>query len=124
MIAQCADRHQNGALCIQGHLQQMGVDLKRDDDTEEYPSLRRALLKGLFHNTARRNTGKGGYRLYGSGQEVQLHPASVLATTRPACVVFSEVVLTSRAYAHVATVVDAAWLPEVVPRFFANCVQG
>lgn len=102
----------------------MGIELKVDSDTEEFTSLRRALLKGMFHNAARRNSGKSGYRLYGSGQEVQLHPSSVLVATRPPCVVFSEVVLTSRAYAHVATVIDAAWLPEMVPRFFANCVQS
>jgi HrpA-like RNA helicase len=109
---------------VQGHLQEMGFELKVDPDTEEFSSLRRALLKGMFHNAARRNSGKGGYRLYGSGQEVQLHPSSVLVGTRPACVVFSEVVLTSRAYAHVATVIDAAWLPETVPRFFSNHAQA
>lgn len=116
--------HISADVCMQGHLEQMGVKLKEDADREEFSALRRALLKGLFHNAARRHSGKGSYKLYGSGQEVQLHPSSVLVATRPACVVFSEVVLTSRAYAHVATVVDAGWLPQMVPRFFANCVQS
>lgn len=114
---------------MQGHLQQMQIELQPDPDQEEYTALRRALLKGMFHNAARRSTSKGGYKsaytLYGSRQEVQLHPSSVLVSSRPNCVVFSEVVLTSRPYAHVATVVDAAWLPELVPtKFFTNHVQA
>lgn len=111
-------------VAMQSHLQQMGLQLEEDADREEFSALRRALLKGMFHNAARHNSGKSGYKLYGSGQEVQLHPSSVLVATKPACVVFSEVVLTSRAYAHVATVIDAAWMPEMVPRFFANSVQS
>lgn len=61
-------------------------------------------------------------------QEVFLHPGSVLVTVpvgeRPACVVFNEVVLTNKAYAQVATSIEASWLPELVPQFFCRKVGG
>jgi HrpA-like RNA helicase len=104
-------------------MERMGVPLLADPDTEELTGLRRALLKGLFHHAARRLSGSSGYRVYGSGQQVHLHPSSTLVASRPPCVVFSEVVLTSRPYAHTASVIEAAWLPELVPRFFAAQVQ-
>eukprot|EP00892_Ulva_mutabilis_P000226 jgi/Ulvmu1/10203/UM060_0003.1 len=110
-----------------GHLKELGLDMTVCEDTEDYLMLRRAVLKGLFQNTARRQP-DGRYRMYSTSQEVFLHPGSVLMTipaaSRPACVVFNEVVLTNKAYAHVATAVDPAWLPELVPHFFARKIMG
>lgn len=61
-------------------------------------------------------------------QEVYLHPGSVLMTVpaaeRPECVVFNEVILTNKAYAHVASAIEPIWLPELVPQFFVRKVIG
>lgn len=46
------------------------------------------------------------------------------ATERPPCVVFNEVVLTSKPYAHVVTAIEPTWLSELVPQFFARKVMG
>lgn len=54
-------------LCEQGQLDQLGVNLSVRDDTEDFSLLRRALVTGLFQNTARRQP-DGRYRLYSTSQ--------------------------------------------------------
>ena len=107
--------------------------------------LRRALVAGLFAHAAVREPG-GRYVVVATGQAVALHPSSVLVgggkggddgeaggggagggprgrpsrPPRPACVVFDELLRTSRDYARVVTAVDPAWLPELAPAFFAR----
>lgn len=54
-------------LCEQGQMHQLGVNLNVRDDTEDFSLLRRALVKGLFQNTARRQP-DGRYRLYSTLQ--------------------------------------------------------
>jgi ATP-dependent RNA helicase DHX8/PRP22 len=105
---------------MQGHLDTFAVPLTAanvSDDTHD--ALRQALVAGLFLNAARLQQ-DGSFRVITSGQEVHLHPSSVLLGTKPRCIVFNEVVLTSRLYARTASVIDAAWLPRLVPRFFAT----
>jgi hypothetical protein len=50
---------------------------------------------GLFPHAARRQP-DGRYRVIASGQVVSLHPASCLRPRAPECVVFSELVVTSK----------------------------
>lgn len=52
---------------VQGHLMQLGVSMNGGEDSEDHSLLRRALLKGLFQNTARRQP-DGRYRLYSTSQ--------------------------------------------------------
>ena len=84
-----------------------------------HEELRKALVCGLFTHAARRQP-DGSFLVIKSGQTVHLHPSSVLLGKKPKCIVFNEVVLTSKQYAHTASVVDAAWLPQLVPRLFAT----
>ena len=49
-----------------------------------------------------------------------LHPGSVLCGKKAECVVFNELVRTTRQYARDITVVDPSWLPEIAPAFFAR----
>jgi ATP-dependent RNA helicase DHX8/PRP22 len=55
-----------------------------------------------------------------TGQAVAIHPSSVLRGAKPECIVFSELVRTTRQYARDALVVEPAWLPELAPAFFAR----
>ena len=59
-----------------------------------------------------------------SGQQVFIHPSSVLVGKKADCVVFSELVLTTRQYVRDVTAVDARWLPELAPAFFAIKAGG
>eukprot|EP00898_Chlorokybus_atmophyticus_P002603 jgi/Chlat1/3343/Chrsp23S03777 len=95
------------------------------DDTP----FRRALVAGLFANAARKEPHDNvTYRSLHTGQSVRIHPSSVLfgrssKDKAPACVVFDEVVLTTRHYIRNVTQVDPAWLPELAPQFFTR-VEG
>lgn len=86
-------------------------------DPESSVPLRRALTAGLAMHGAMRQL-DGTYRLVASNQVVAIHPSSVLARRRPQCVVFDEVVQTTRRYARNVTAVDPCWLPELAPHLF------
>lgn len=46
--------------------------------------------------------GAGTYKVLASGQVVALHPSSVLCGKRPACIVYDELLRTTRDYARQA----------------------
>lgn len=54
-----------------------------------------------------------------TGQVVTIHPSSVLSSKKPPCIVFDELVLTTRQYARTVTAIDAQWLPELAPHYFS-----
>ena len=54
-----------------------------------------------------------------TGLEVKLHPASVLHGKAPECIVFNEVIKTTRQYVRGITKIESGWLPELAPFFFA-----
>ncbi|KAK9787003.1 hypothetical protein WJX73_003483 [Symbiochloris irregularis] len=62
----------------------------------------------------------GSFRMVASGQTVSIHPSSVLCGTRPQCIVFDELLHTSRAYARTVSRIEPSWLPEIAPAFFAR----
>lgn len=51
---------------------------------------------------------------------MSIHPSSVLSGRKPRCIVFDELLRTTRNYARNVTVVEPAWLPETAPIFFQN----
>ena len=53
-----------------------------------------------------------------TGQVVSIHPSSVLCGRRSHCIVFNELLRTTRNYARNVSVIDASWLPELAPSFF------
>ena len=62
----------------------------------------------------------GSYRMYSTGQVVAIHPSSVLCGKKAECIVFNELVHTTRQYARDALLIDARWLPELAPTYFAR----
>ncbi|CAJ1332550.1 unnamed protein product [Effrenium voratum] len=90
---------------------------------KNWATVRRCLLKGLFTQTARRDdVNQNSYRTFLSRQEAKLHPSSVLhrRTPQPPCVIYSDLVITSKSYLRIVTEVDPAWLPELCPRYFRS----
>lgn len=57
-------------------------------------------------------------KVISSGQQVWLHPSSTLLGKKSPCIVFSELVQTTKAYAREVTAIEEAWLLELVPGFF------
>lgn len=79
--------------------------------------LRKGLVGGLFPHAAKLQI-DGTYRVLATGQQVSLHPSSVLHGKRHACVVFNELVRTTKQYVRCVTVIEPTWLAELAPTFF------
>lgn len=98
----------------------------------ERDQLLRCLVAGFFLNVATwqnaapdaarsgSSAAKAAYRTIRGGREVSIHPSSVLFRRRPQpkCVIFTELLVTSREYMKQVTAVDSAWLPEIAPAFY------
>eukprot|EP00850_Spirogloea_muscicola_P014566 SM000105S13911 [mRNA] locus=s105:306688:310827:- [translate_table: standard] len=112
-LRKAADVHRQ----VQGLCKGSGLPLAscKDDLTR----FRRCLAASFFLNAAQRQP-NGTYRALASGQIVSIHPSSVLFGKRPACIVFNELVRTSRQYARDVTAVDPLWLPELAPQFYQS----
>ncbi|KAL4447805.1 hypothetical protein ABPG75_005024 [Micractinium tetrahymenae] len=102
---------------LKEHLQALGIPLRSCG--EDSLPLRRALVAGLFPHAAKRQL-DGSYKVIATGQAVAIHPSSVLAGKKPECIVFNELVRTTKQYARDATVIEASWLPELAPAYFAR----
>ncbi|KAL5223763.1 hypothetical protein ABZP36_010402 [Zizania latifolia] len=102
---------------IQGHVQQMGLNLSSCGD--DMVSFRRCLTAAFFLNAAMRQP-DGSYRALATGQSVHIHPSSVLFRTKPDCVVFNELVRTSQNYVKNLTRIDPLWLAELAPQYYAT----
>lgn len=90
---------------------------------KNYVTVRRALLKGCFMNTARRDDmNQNAYLTLMTRQVAKLHPQSALFQRKPLppCVVYAELVTTNKSYLRTVTEVDPAWLAELCPRYFAS----
>jgi len=83
--------------------------------------VRRCLLKACFMQTARRDdVHSTAYLTLLTRQVAKLHPSSALFRKwpPPACVVYSELVTTTRNYLRTVTEVDPTWLAELCPQHF------
>ncbi|XP_047050747.1 pre-mRNA-splicing factor ATP-dependent RNA helicase DEAH10-like [Lolium rigidum] len=102
---------------IQGHVQQMGLNLSSCGD--DMVQFRRCLTAAFFLNAAMRQP-DGSFRALGTGQSVQMHPSSVLFRTKPDCVIFNELVRTTQNYVKNLTRIDPLWLAELAPQYYAT----
>ncbi|PRW45383.1 ATP-dependent RNA helicase dhx8 isoform A [Chlorella sorokiniana] len=102
---------------LKEHLVALGIPLQSCG--EDSLPLRRALVAGLFPHAARRQM-DGSYKVIATGQAVAIHPSSVLCGKKAECIVFNELVRTSKQYARDAVAIEAAWLPELAPAYFAR----
>ncbi|KAL0046865.1 hypothetical protein WJX82_000241 [Trebouxia sp. C0006] len=77
----------------------------------------KALVAGLFTNAARRQL-NGTYQVVSTGQPVAMHPSSVLFGKQLSCVVFNEIVWTTKQYMVAVAAVDQQWLREAGSQYF------
>ncbi|CAM0949430.1 unnamed protein product [Alopecurus aequalis] len=102
---------------IQGHVQQMGLNLSSCGD--DMVQFRRCLTAAFFLNAAMRQP-DGSFRALATGQSVQMHPSSVLFRTKLDCVIFNELVRTTQNYIKNLTRIDPLWLAELAPQYYAS----
>ena len=81
--------------------------------------MRKALLSGLFVNVAILQPDRS-FKTLKSGQTAQLHPSSALFGMKPRCVLYDELIETSKRYLRGCSLLDNDWLSEVVPVYFAG----
>lgn len=94
-----------------------GLRLEVASCGDDFTPFRRCLAASFFLHAARRQP-DGTYRALASGQTVAIHPSSVLLGRKPECVVFNELVRTTRQYIRDVTRIDATWLAELAPQFY------
>ena len=84
------------------------------NDMLEY---RRCLAASFFLKAAQRQM-DGTYRALESGEIVHIHPTSVLFRSKPECVIFNELMQTSKKYIKNLTRIDHLWLAELAPHHY------
>jgi len=99
--------------------QGLGLPNAHSSCGEDTRVLCRALTAGLFPHATLRQA-DGSLKVLATGREVFVHPKSVLAgkPKAPPCLVFDELVMTTKPYARSVCAIDPAWLPELAPAFF------
>lgn len=102
---------------LRQHLEALKLPIKSCGD--DFTVVKRALTAGLFPHAAKRQL-DGSYRVVATGQDVAIHPSSVLHGKRADCIVFNELVRTTRQYARDIVAIDAKWLPELAPAYFTR----
>lgn len=80
--------------------------------------IRRCLAAGLFMNAAELQKEGDVYISLTTREPVHIHPSSALFRCKPACVVYNELVKTSKCYMRDLSVVDPDWLYEAAPAYF------
>lgn len=101
---------------IHGYVQTMGLPIVSCG--EDWIQFRRCLAASFFLNAACKQP-DGTYRAMANGQQVSIHPSSVLFGTKPDCVIFNELIRTNQNYVRNITRIDAIWLAELAPQFYA-----
>lgn len=99
-------------------LRRLGITLKScGRDTE---AVRKAVTCGFFANACQLQTGGAVecYKRVRGGQELVIHPSSVLFRCSPKWVVFHAVMVTERYYMREVSAIEPAWLTELAPHFF------
>lgn len=124
----CKDNFINGrslrrALDIYRQIERYlhGMGLSTVSCVDDWMRFRRCLTAGFFLNTAYRQPDST-YRAMSSGQVVSIHPSSVLFGKKPDCLIFNELVCTTRHYIRNVTRIDSVWLPESASQYFVTKV--
>lgn len=98
------------------------LNLKLESCGSDTESVRRCLAHGMFVNAAELQP-DGTYLALDTHQPVAIHPSSVLFQSKPAYVVFNELLHTSRCYMRDLCLVDADWLLDAAPEYFGRKIH-
>ncbi|GAV06312.1 hypothetical protein RvY_16326 [Ramazzottius varieornatus] len=85
-------------------------------------AVRKALCEGLFMNTAEMLP-DGSYVTLDTKKPVFIHPSSFLFKTKPSCVVYNELVQTTKTYIRDLCLVDKEWVDAVGKKYFTSVRQ-
>ncbi|KAJ1490181.1 P-loop containing nucleoside triphosphate hydrolase protein [Baffinella frigidus] len=86
----------------------------------EHTQVARCLVTAFYANAASLSPDGRCYKVESSSEEVFIHPTSSLFQRRARTVVFDQLMLTTKMYMRNCTVIDMAWLPELVPSVYST----
>uniref|UniRef100_A0A4W3IGS8 ATP-dependent RNA helicase DHX33 n=1 Tax=Callorhinchus milii TaxID=7868 RepID=A0A4W3IGS8_CALMI len=109
-------RHQLRNICGK-------LGMRFESSRSDTGNIRRCLAHSMFLTTAELQL-DGTYVTLDSRQLVAIHPSSVLFHCKPACVLYNELVHTSRRYMRDLCLVDPEWLYEAAPEYFRRKLKG
>ncbi|KAK3696103.1 hypothetical protein RRG08_061878 [Elysia crispata] len=112
-------RNMNTAQQVRRQLREICVrqQLEISSCGRETTTIRRCLAVGFFMNAAELSK-DGEFMTLTTRRQVSIHPSSCLFQHKPACVVYTELVKTSKTYMRTLSVVDPDWLMEAAPAYF------
>ncbi|KAI9142334.1 hypothetical protein BKA69DRAFT_273513 [Paraphysoderma sedebokerense] len=85
--------------------------------TNDTIAIRKAIVSGYFPHAAILQM-DGSYKLIRGGETVWAHPNSVLFKRTPKCVVFHEIVESTKKFMKEVMAVEEEWLSELAPHFY------
>lgn len=101
---------------IRENVERMGLKISScGDDTLQ---LRRCLAASYFLNAALKQP-DGTYRVLANSQIAEIHPTSVLRRAKSECIIFYNLIQTTRNYVRNVTRIDYLWLAELAPQCYA-----
>ncbi|XP_017268182.1 ATP-dependent RNA helicase DHX33 [Kryptolebias marmoratus] len=95
------------------------LNMKLESCGADTGKVRRCLAHGMFINTAELQP-DGTYLALDTHQTVAIHPSSVLFQSKPAYVIFNELLHTSRCYMRDLCLVDPDWLLDTASEYFVR----
>nr|XP_021326722.1 putative ATP-dependent RNA helicase DHX33 [Danio rerio] len=99
------------------------MNLKLESSVCDLANVRRCLAHGLFMSAAELQP-DGSYVALDTHQPVSIHPSSVLFQARPVCVLFNELLHTSRCYMRDLCLIQTDWLHEAAPEYFRRKLRA
>ncbi|RNA11852.1 ATP-dependent RNA helicase DHX33 [Brachionus plicatilis] len=97
--------------------------IKLTSSSNDSVKIRMALISGFFMNAAEYQK-ENEYKTMTSRQTVLIHPSSVLFNSKPACVLFNEIVKTNKTYMRDVSVISSNWLMETNPTYFKSKIKN
>ncbi|KAF7287145.1 hypothetical protein GWI33_002518 [Rhynchophorus ferrugineus] len=94
-------------------------DMRGSSCGSEMDQLRKCLLSGLFMNVAELHRDRQ-YITLDKRQVTLIHPSSNFHGQQPHCVIYTEVVQTTKCYLRGLTSIDSDWLSEIAPEYTRN----
>ena len=111
-------RVENVRVQLEQYLTRMGLTITRCAKSDA-DNIRKCFVAGFFMNVATLRADRT-YRTMVSNRLVSIHPSSVLFCVKPQppCLLYNELVQTTRTYIRDVLVIDHAWLLELAPHLF------
>ncbi|TDL26629.1 pre-mRNA splicing factor [Rickenella mellea] len=110
-------RDQLAGLCAR-----VEIAIQPNSNSNDITPIQKALTAGYFYQTATLQKSGDSYRTVKTNQTVYIHPSSSLFQHQPPikCVLYYELVMTSKSYLRQVIEIKPEWLLEVAPHYFKH----